>query len=140
MILADLGREAPWLRGREAVRLLALVLALSRQLMFRSRWGGALSTGAAQMPPERGREQSERAPVILGHWDTGAGAAVHWRLPGPGLVSATAPRPLTSAEPVWFWASNYPHHTVQDHEGSWESTNTIGMFFVSLQRITAIYN
>lgn len=94
------------------------------------------------MPPERGREQSERAPVIQGHWDTEAGAAVHWRPPGPGpgLVSATAPWHLTSAEPVWLWASNYPHHTVQDHEGSWEnrSTNTIGMFFVILQRITAI--
>lgn len=55
--------------------------------------GSALSTGAAQMPPELA------APVTQGHWDTG-GRAAHWRLPGP--LSPTA---LASAQP--FSGSNY---------------------------------
>lgn len=79
MNLTDLGERL--CRGGPGLRV------ENRQLMFGSRWGAALSTGAAQMPLK-----AEQAPVIQGHWDT---------LESPDSVSPTA---LASAQP-FSWSN-----------------------------------
>lgn len=83
----------------------ACVEKTNRQLIFGSRWGAALSTGAAQMPLKQSKHQLSR--------DTGT----HWR-----LLTPSHPQPLHLLS---HSTRVITHGTGWAHDGCWEKRTEI---------------
>lgn len=93
MNLADLGEEAVW--GGPGLQW------KNRQLMFGSRWGAALSTGAAQMPPKQSKHRLSRD------------AGTRW-----SLLILSHPQPLHLLS---HSLRVITHGTGWAHDGCWET-------------------